>query len=307
MHIDKSCKKEKSVLALGCFDGLHAGHTLLLKKTVEIARSLSLSPAVYCFAEPPKNFFSPGSVPVITTRQEKTRMAKELGIELTVCADFNREIANMPPEVFFEEIVLSQMNASHVVCGFNYRFGKGGVGNTEEMRRLCLEHAIGLDVISPVEIAGTAVSSSEIRKALGEADVGRAALLLGRPYSIFSTVVDGKHLGRRLGFPTINQEISPSSRALLAHGVYATRTLVGSDSFDSVTNVGLRPTVDGEEICAETHLLDFCGDLYGKDVRVEFLHFIRKEKKFSTLEELSEQIRIDVETARRALRQDATS
>lgn len=299
---DQENKKEKTVLALGCFDGLHEGHTRLLKKAAEIADENSLGLAVYCFSEPPKNFFYPSSVPVITPKDEKLRIISSLGAAVALCVDFDESIANMPPEAFFEEVVLSQMNAAHVVCGFNYRFGKNGTGDTQTLRRLCIKEGIGIDVIDPVQIDGVTVSSSEIRIALASARPERAARLLGRPYSIFSRVVDGKRLGRLLGFPTINQTVAQASRSLLKHGVYATRSYVGQTPYDSVTNLGIRPTVDGSELCAETHLLDFCGDLYGKEVRVEFLHFIREERKFDTLEELSEQIKKDVDAARLALR-----
>ena len=293
-------RSKKTVLALGCFDGVHIGHSALLKKARSLADCKQIEMAVLCFSEPPKNFFSPGSVAVITPKEQKIDLIKKAGSDITVCIDFNESIADMPPEEFFSKVIVAKMNAEHVVCGFNYRFGKNGAGNTNTLAALCQKEGISLDVIAPVKIAKKVVSSSEIRCALSRGDVSLAAQMLGRNYSISSEVVNGQHLGRELGFPTINQILDTNTDKLMRRGVYATRVLIDGTLYKAVTNVGIRPTVGAELPCAETHVFDFCKDLYGEKICVEFISFIRSEEKFNSLQELTERIALDVEYAKNA-------
>lgn len=286
-----------SVVALGCFDGLHIGHRALIKEARLSADRLSLPLAVFSFSEPPKNFFVKNSVPILTDANEKKRLMESLGVDIFVSLDFSAEISSLSPEKFFEDIIISRLRASEVFCGFNYRFGKGAEGDTELLSSLCEKRSVGFSAISPVLVDGIAVSSSEIRRLLSVGDVAAAAELLGRHYSICSSVVSGQQLGRRLGFPTVNQLISNKS-APLRNGVYITRTRVGHLIKRSITNVGVRPTVDGHTLCAETNLFDFEGDLYGRSIRVEFIDFIRPERKFDSIEQLSEQVQKDIEKAK---------
>ena len=290
------------VVALGCFDGVHAGHTSLISQTVDIAHQKGISSAVFSFTEPPKNYFFKNSAHVLTPFDEKKRLVRALLPDIFVCVPFDKQIALLSPEEFFTDVLLKKLNATHIVCGFDYRFGSGGSGNSELLADLCDKYGISLSIISPVVIDGITVSSSEIRKLLGEGDVRKAAVLLGRRYSICAPVVDGQHLGRTLGFPTINQLFSNGTTPL-RRGVYLTRVRIGRSLYSAITNVGIRPTVDGATLCAETHILDFCGNLYGKNVRVEFVDFIRPEKKFSSVEELSAQVLSDIKAARSAVKQ----
>ncbi len=296
------CVDRPLVVALGCFDGVHVGHTRLISEALDIAHSKNIASAVFSFKEPPKNYFFKNSAPLLTTPNEKKRLMRSLSPDLFVCVPFDSQIASLSPEEFFENILLKKLNATHIVCGFDYRFGKGGRGNSELLTELCNKHGVGLSVIPPVMIDGLSVSSSEIRKLLGDGDVKKAAVLLGRKYSICSTVVDGQHLGRTLGFPTINQ-LFDKNITPLRRGVYLTKVRLGHSLYSAITNVGVRPTVDGATLCAETHILDFCGDLYGKNVRVEFVDFIRPEKKFSSVEELSAQVLSDIKAARSTVKQ----
>ena len=285
------------VVALGCFDGLHKGHTELIRRAKSISEGNGCPLAVFSFEEPPKNFFSENSIPLLTSFKEKKRLMRSLGADLFICIPFDFRIAALAAESFFFDILKNKLNAVHIVCGFNYRFGKDGVGDTALLEKLCRENGIGLSVIPQVCVNGITVSSSEIRNMLAEGNVKNAANLLGRPYSIRSDVVDGQHLGRNLGFPTINQIFEKNSTPL-KKGVYATRVRIGRNVRKSITNVGVRPTVDGKNLCAETNIFDFEGDLYGKCVRVEFIDFIRPERKFDSIEELSAQVHSDIERAK---------
>lgn len=286
-----------SVVALGCFDGLHIGHRALISEARRAADEQGLALTVFSFSEPPRNFFSPGSVPLLTDIKEKKRLMRSLGVDIFVSVNFSAEISALSPTDFFSSIILERLSAATLFCGFNYRFGNKAEGDAKLLKSLCEANGVGFSAIPPVLVDGNTVSSSEIRRLLALGEVSAAAKLLGRNYSISSTVVSGQQLGRTLGFPTVNQLIDANS-APLQRGVYVTRTRVGRMIKRSITNLGTRPTVDGSTLCAETNLFDFEGDLYGRSIRVEFIEFIRPEKKFDSVEELSAQVQKDIEIAK---------
>ena len=298
----KSFKSETPcVCALGCFDGVHIGHTKLINHAKHIAAELAIPCAVWSFEEPPKNYFLPKSVPLITTPTEKHSQMRALKVDILISVPFDESIASMSAEDFFEDILIKKIKAAHIVCGFNYRFGRGGKGDTRLLSELCKQRGIGLSVISPVCIENMTVSSSKIRAVLENGQPELACALMGRPSSLSARIVDGQHLGRKLGFPTLNQSFT-DGKLVPKNGVYVTRVSFEKKQRYGITNVGLRPTVDGNTLCAETNVFDFAGDLYGKTVRVEFLEFIRPEKKFSSVEELSAQVHSDIEKAREIIK-----
>lgn len=287
-----------TVVALGCFDGVHIGHAQVISHAKKIADERALPLTVWSFAEPPKNYFAPDSVPLLTKIPEKRALMRKLSVDRFFCFPFDEKIASMPPEKFFFDILLKKIGAVHIVCGFNFNFGAKGAGNIALLEKLCSENGIGLSVLDAVTLDGVSVSSSAIRKAILEGDMEFATKLLGRPYSLRERVVNGQHLARRLGFSTANQ-IFPSKKAVLRYGVYHVRVKVGKKTLNGISNVGMRPTVNGSLLCAETHIFDFEGDLYGKFITVEFLEFIRPEQKFESLEALETQIKKDIEYVRK--------
>jgi riboflavin kinase/FMN adenylyltransferase len=194
------------------------------------------------------------------------------------------------------------MRAFHLVCGYNYTFGANGTGDVSLLQTLCEAHNIGLTVLPPVRVGELPVSSSAIRAAMEDGRPEDAAALLGRPYSLTAPVVDGQKLARTLGFPTLNQ-IFPRGTLIPKAGVYATRVTLPDSSavYGGISNVGIRPTVTDHTLCCETHLFDFSGDLYQVPVTVEFLSFLRSERKFESLEAMSEQIRNDMRVVRKYL------
>jgi len=288
------------VIAIGCFDGVHLGHSMLIREAKRIANEKELPIAVWSFSEPPKNHFFPNSTPLLTTVSEKRELMKKQGADIFVSVTFTDSIASLSPEDFFNTILVERLKATHIVCGFNYRFGKNGKGDTDLLTKLCAERGIGISVLPPVRLDDITVSSSEIRAALDMGDLELVNSLLGRPFSIKEKVIDGQHLGRTLGFPTINQAI-PNGKAMPTYGVYLSKISYGRLCRYGITNVGIRPTVGGNILYAETNIFDYSGDLYGKTVKVELLKFIRAEKKFRDLETLSEQVRADIETAKKLL------
>ena len=282
-----------SVVALGCFDGVHTGHIQVINKAKEIATAQDLPLVVWSFAEPPKNFFSHRSIPLLSTLREKRKIMRDLGVDIFFCIPFDKNIADMSAEAFFSDLLLDKLFAKHIVCGFNFSFGAKGAGNTALLDKLCSANSVGLTVLPPVVSGDITVSSSEIRKAIEFGDTRLAQRLLGRPYSITARVVNGQHLARSLGFPTANQ-LYPKSKAVLRYGVYEVSVKRGDKTMHGISNVGIRPTVNGSLLCVETHILDFCGDLYGKELTVEFLDFIRPEQRFSSIDELAKQIKNDL-------------
>ena len=290
-------KKGHCVCALGCFDGVHVGHSSLIKEAIRISDELSVPSLIWSFKEPPKNFFEKNSTPILTTPKEKQETVRALGADIYVSVAFEPSIAALSAEDFFKNILIKKIGAVHIVCGFNYRFGRGGKGDTELLAKLCHENGIGLSVIPPVIINGVTVSSSAIRSYLADGRLNDANMLLGRPYSLTAKVIDGQHLGRTLGFPTVNQKFR-AGKLVVRNGVYVSRILLPDNIKYGITNVGFRPTVDGNTLCAETNIFDYKGDLYGKTVKIEFLEFLRPEQKFESIEELSAQVHSDIKEAK---------
>lgn len=290
-----------SVVALGCFDGVHIGHSKIISSAVAVAKERALTSVVWSFQAPPKNILSGnGATGMLTPPSEKKRLIRDLGADVMISVPFDKKIARLSPRDFFENILIKRLNAKHIFCGFNYRFGYMGSGNVGLLQSLCDEFNIALTVVDEVKTDGITVSSSAIRALLSEGKIDKAEKMLGRPFSVCGKVKDGQHLGRHLGFPTVNQDI-PNGKMLLKNGVYLTRIKLGKTIKYGVTNIGMRPTVNSAKPVCETHILDFEGDLYGKYLTVEFIEFLRSEKKFDSLEELSLQVMNDIETAKEIL------
>ena len=214
------------VLALGCFDGVHLGHAAVIKEAHKCADKLNCDCTVWSFAEPPKNFFLPAPVPLITTEQEKRERIAELGADTYISVKFTKETADIPAEDFFIDILKNNLKAIHIVCGFDYSFGKHGKGNIALLSELCKKHNIELSIVDPITYNGNEISSTTIRQALQNGDIDSANAMLGRPYSLCAEVIHGQGLARHLGFPTINQEFDVRF-VVPKYGVYVTRINVG--------------------------------------------------------------------------------
>ena len=287
-----------SVVALGCFDGVHLGHVSVIRRAVEIANDLGLSCIVFTFNEPPKNLFAAEPVPLITSESKKAELIAALGVETLVTVPFTKEIADLTPDEFAEQILVKNLRAAHIVCGFNYTFGAKARGNVEFLTDFCKKREIGITAISKLETENKCISSSLIRDHIANGEIETAANLLGRTYSISAEIISDKGLARKLGFPTANQ-IFTDRTLMPKNGVYATRALIDNRWLPAITNIGMRPTVNGGVRCAETHVIDFSGDLYGKDLEIEFIAFLRDEQKFDSIETLSARVLADIETVKK--------
>ena len=289
------------VVALGCFDGVHLGHASVISNAKLEAERRGLPCCIWSFSEPPKRYYAPELVDILTPSETKHKLIENLGVDIYVSVEFDEKIASISPEDFFNNILLKNLKAACIVCGFDFTFGKGGKGNSDMLRKLCQANSIDFVSLLPVNINNQAVSSSIIRKLLADGRAEEAATLLGRPYSIKSKVVEGKRLGRDLGFPTINQKIDKGI-CLPLNGVYLTEVTFDDKSYYAITNIGTQPTVDGKEIISETNIFDFSDDLYGKEVEVKFLKFIRGVRKFESIEKLKQQVHSDIQKAKEIIK-----
>lgn len=292
---EKAGLSEKTVVALGLFDGVHKGHQDVIKKACDY-RSLGLVPAVFTFKTNSLKSKRNEKFEYLITDEQKAIRLKALGVEYLCSPDFT-EVMHLTPEEFVTTILKRKLNAKIVVCGEDFTFGKGGTADAKALEDICSKHDI-MTIVVPFAMYGDQpISSTAIREKLKKGDIKSVNAMLGYDYAIRLTVVHGRKLGRKLAFPTINQ-LFPDGMIVAKNGVYASRSYVDNRYYMSITNIGIRPTVNreviGEKIpIAETYILGFDGDLYGKRIKVELKKFIRDEKKFSSLEDLKGQISID--------------
>jgi riboflavin kinase/FMN adenylyltransferase len=291
-----------SVVALGVFDGVHLGHRVILETAVARARTDTVGPtAVACTFDPhPAEVLQPdrASLP-ITTLDERLALIADTGIALTVVVPFTASLAAMEPEAFVTEVLAGRLGAREVVVGFNHRFGRGARGDAGLLQEVGARVGLHAEVVPPMDVDGTPVSSSAIRAALQRADLDLAARMLGRAYFVEGAVIEGAGRGRTLGFPTAN--VATDRRLLIPPGVYACRLWVGERRHGAVVNLGIRPTFGEKAVTLEAHVLDFAGDLYGRRVRLDFVRQLRDERKFPGIEALRAQIALDLAAARRTL------
>ena len=285
------------VLTLGVFDGLHLGHQLIMSTVVERARAVGAVPTVITFDPHPRAVLHPESAPpLLQTFDQKIEALGVLGIQQTIVLRFTAEFAAVRAQDFLRDVVMDRLHAREVYLGKGFAFGHNREGNIELLRRLGGELGFVAGEVPEVKLRGKRVSSSKIRELLTRGQVNLVRRMLGRPYGVEARVEHGSERGHKLGFPTAN--LHPHNRVIPKNGVYVTGTLIEGLWRRSVTNVGLRPTFgDATEPSVETFVMNWDGDLYGDVVRVRFLHRLRDERKFSSIDELKTQISRDVARA----------
>jgi riboflavin kinase/FMN adenylyltransferase len=289
-------------LTVGNFDGIHRGHQAMLQRLLAGARTRGLQTCVLTFEPHPREFFAAQAAPTrLTSLREKLELLAAHGVARTHVQRFDRAFASLAPEAFADQILAKRLKAQWLLIGEDFRFGAKRAGDVPLLKELGRRHGYQVEILPVVARAGARVSSSAVRAALAAGDLARAEELLGRPYSISGRVVHGRKLGRELGFATANVQLKHNRPPL--SGIYAVRVHgVGPSSRPAVASLGVRPTitVSGRAVL-EVHLFDFSADLYGAHMRVEFLHKIRDEEKYSDLAALKAQIERDCEAARALL------
>ncbi|MBO5007765.1 MAG: bifunctional riboflavin kinase/FAD synthetase [Clostridia bacterium] len=281
---------KKNVVILGKFDGIHVAHAKLISTACDIASKFNMQTLVYSMQR--------ADASVITNDDEKLQILTMMGVDKVVFRALDEEFMSLDAARFVSDVLIGELGAAHVVVGENFRFGKGRMAGSSELVQLCTKYSVGVTVIDTICISDfdgkdDPVSSTKIRSLISCGRVDDAAVYLGRPYTISGTVREGKHLGRTLGFPTVN--LYPDANAILpANGVYATVLHTDGERYEAVTNVGVNPTVDmGNNIKAETHVFGNVGNLYGKKISVEFIKLIRPEKHFPDVNTLKTQVESD--------------
>ena len=284
-----------AVVALGFFDGVHIGHADLLARARREAEERGVTFSVFSFVD--EGGIKAGA-PRLSGEEERISLLEQTGVETLYLFDFNA-VRDLSPEEFVREVLVGRLSCVAAVCGFNFRFGARGAGDSAMLSRLLAQEGAATVILPPFVSDGVTVSSSVIRAAVSVGEVGRAAVLLGRPFSLTGEVVHGKAIGREIGYPTANI-IPAAGRVIPAHGVYAVSCAVdGAGELPAVANLGVRPTVaENAAVNCEVHLLAPVPDLYGKRLTVSFLTRLREEKKFESTAALGKQIAADIENAK---------
>ena len=295
---------EQTSVALGFFDGVHKAHQTVIGFAVEAAEEKGLVPAVFTFKTTTSQPKSKSGYKYILTERLKYEMLKRCGTELAAVMDFE-EVEEYSAEDFILEILAKKLNAKAVSFGYDFRFGKNAAGDADLLKALCERAGIYFYLVGAVSDGRRPISSTRIREYLQDGKIAEANRLLGYSYCFDGEVIKGEKIGSKIGFPTINQRFEPQC-VVPKHGVYISEIALGNEVYLGVTNIGVKPTVndenqnDGEshKTCAETHILGFKGDLYGKNIVVSLKAFLRPEQKFENLDKLKEQIQKDIDIAK---------
>jgi riboflavin kinase/FMN adenylyltransferase len=284
-------EQKRRVIALGFFDGVHLGHGALLRQVAQRAKELDAVPSAMSFDIHPSALIQGKAVPLINSPADRVWLMKHLyGIEDVILAHFDQKMMHQPWEEFVTDYLIGELGAVHVVVGHDYHFGDRGAGNAEKLRQKCAEYGVGCEIMGMVEVDGQQVHSTLIRQLVEQGEMEQAERYLGHPHMMTNQVSQGKHLGRTLGFPTVNLKFQPGM-LVPAYGVYAAKVYVGGEEYIAVTNIGVRPTVENtSEANVEAFILDYSGDLYGQELRVEFFRHLRGERRFPSVEALRDEV-----------------
>ena len=295
----------KRVIALGFFDGVHKGHGALLRTVAQVADRLGAKPCAFTFDRSPTAAITGQTIPLLSSVEDRVwLMRRYYGIEEVIVAPFDG-MQKMDWQDFVSEYLQKELGCVHVVAGHDFHFGYMGKGNPQRLQEKCRELGMGCDIIQKVEQDGITISSTYIRTLIAQGEMERANQFLGHPHTLTNRVAHGKKIGTTtLGFPTVNLLI-PQGVIVPAYGVYATRVWFDGQCRCAVTNVGVRPTVEDNDghVTVEGFILDFDGDLYGHEIRMEFYKYLRPEQKFASMQALADEIRHNAQQTRDYFRQ----
>jgi riboflavin kinase/FMN adenylyltransferase len=289
-----------TLISIGIFDGVHVGHQTLIRELVEQAKAKKLLSAVVTFKQHPMALLSPGEiVPALTSLSERIRLIKEMGVDIVITLTFSHELAEVGAQPFV--LLLQQyLKMQGMILGWDFALGRHREGSLDALHALGKKLGFSTEVVGPVKYKGEIISSTAIRKALADGDMARANAMLGKPFSLEGRVIAGEGRGTELGFPTANLDLDPL-QALPGDGVYATTAHFDGLTLPAATFIGTRPTFGGAERMVEVHVLDYIGDLYRQDLRIDIMERLRGVEKFPGAEALKAQIEKDIALVRKML------
>ena len=285
--------EKDTIVTVGVFDGVHLGHKKLITELLEQAGRQGMLAAVVTFRQHPEDMLSSRKkLPYLTDIKTRIKLLQNEGVDIIVPLSFTRELAGLDAETFIG-LLRKHLRMRGLVIGSDFALGKGRKGDTDALQKLGVKLSLSVTVVGPLEINGEVVSSTSIRKAMAEGDMGKVSELTGRYFSLHGKVVTGAGRGEGLGFPTANLDVN-SGQALPPDGVYAGLAHINGNVFQTMTNIGTDPTFGRNERTVDSYLLDYSGDLYGYDLRVDFVAKLRDEKKFASVEDLKKQVAEDI-------------
>lgn len=305
VYLDNVKHEPNSVITVGTFDGVHAGHRVLMDTVREKAEHREARSVIITFHPHPREIINPGEsgIKLLTTLQERREILEELGIDVLLVIPFDRDFSLLTAEEFIRDIIYAKVGVSEFVIGYDHHFGHDREGTIETVERLGDELGFKAYVVSKQEVGKQTVSSTAIRKAISEeGDMRKAAGMLQRPYRLSGTVVHGDKRGKEIGFPTANIIPVEQRKIIPKKGVYAVKVRLENEFLDGMMNIGQRPTFDGNHQTLEVNLFDFDADIYGKSLQVRFIERIRDEKKFNNVAELIDQLKLDKQQANQILK-----
>ncbi|WP_299994300.1 bifunctional riboflavin kinase/FAD synthetase [uncultured Clostridium sp.] len=285
-------ESKNNYIALGSFDGLHLGHLSLIEKAKDLAVKNNGKSIIFTFKNHPRKFLNTtNKIQLIMTNEEKIDILQNEEVDIIAFKAFDEKIMKMMPDEFIRWLCKSY-NVKGIIVGFNFKFGYKNLGDVETLEKFQEEYKYKLYVMKPYTMQDEIISSTSIRKELLDGNVKKAFNMLSRPYMLSGKVIDGKKLGRTIGFPTANLEIN-KEKVIPKKGVYYTNVKIDEKTFKGITSVGNNPTVNGQELTLETYILNFNEDIYGKEIKVYFIDRIRDEVKFNNINELVAQLKKD--------------
>lgn len=299
-ELAKFSPEKDMLLTIGVFDGVHLGHRHLITRLAGLARKSGLTSGVITFSRHPREVLAPRTrLPFLTDIEHRIELLKNEGVGAVIPISFTPELARLSPKEFLE-LLKKRLRMRGLVVGPDFALGKNREGDVDALHRLGAEMGFSLTVVPPLTIDGEVVSSTAVRQALAEGDMKRAQKLMGRPFRLHGRVVAGDGRGIKLGFPTANLE-TEAEQALPADGVYTSRAYIDDRAYSAMTNIGIQPTFGGDQRLVEVYIMDYEGDLYGRELTFDILNRLRGEIKFDTPEELKKQIAKDVKQGKATL------
>ena len=294
--------QQPTVLTIGTFDGVHLGHQKIIERVVTTARQEGLLATIFTFFPHPRMVVQHDkSLKLIHTLEEKKQLLQRLGVDLLVVQPFNEAFAQLTAEEFVSTILVQHLNVKKVIIGYDHRFGRNRTANINDMRLFGEKYGFAVEEISVQEVDEVSVSSTKIREALNKGDVITAEHYLGTPYSLTGIVVHGLKLGRTLGYPTANIQVTEDYKLIPKDGVYVVYSYIGGQKVYGMMSIGKNPTIEGKGASIEVYFFDFNGDLYDQKLTIEFVQYLREEQKFATIDLLKKQLQDDETAARKAI------